>query len=126
MQKRRYTDEERALALTILDDNGGNLARTAKETGIPRTTIKRWVDGAVNGAVVQMRDEKKLELADLYEGIQRKILPVAEEKIKETGFKDLLTGAGIAADKMTMLRGDQPAGPGRVNIFVQMNQGVKG
>ncbi len=43
---RTYTDTERAQALAVLDANHGNVARTARETQIPRSTIHLWRDEA--------------------------------------------------------------------------------
>jgi transposase-like protein len=43
---RSYTDIERAQALAVLDANHGNVARTARETQIPRSTIHLWRDEA--------------------------------------------------------------------------------
>lgn len=42
MAKHSYTDAERAAALAVLQANGGNMLRTSKATGIPRTTLITW------------------------------------------------------------------------------------
>ena len=128
MPKRSYADEEKATALAMLDDNGGNLSKTQRETGVPRTTLKDWRDGrrGMNGAVTRWREEKRLDLAACYEEFQHKALPVAEGKLKDASLKDLMTASGIAADKMAMLRGQQPPQEGRVNVFIQMNRGKDG
>ena len=56
----------------------------------------------------------------------RKVIPVAEGKMEGASFRELMTGAGIAADKMLALRGRGQQPPQEdVNIFVQMNQEVK-
>ncbi len=126
MPKRSYTDEEKATALAMLDANDGNLSRTSRETTVPITTLKGWRDGrGTNGAVSQLRQVKKLELADLFENHIRAGMPLAEGKIKDASYRDTMTGMGIAADKMALLRGNQPQTQGRVNVFVQMNQEVK-
>jgi len=119
--RRHYSDKEKAYALAVLDANAGNESQTARDVNIPVSTLRRFVEGETH-AITQLRQDKKLELADIYEQLQRKILPAAEAKIPDAGFRELMTGAGIAADKMAMLRGQQPAQEGRVNIFVQMNQ----
>jgi len=122
--RRRYSDAEKAYALAVLDENAGNESQTARDVNIPVSTLRRFVEGETH-ALTLLHQDKKLELADIYEQLQRKILPAAEAKIPDTGFRELMTGAGIAADKMAMLRGQQPAREGKVNIFVQMNQNVK-
>ncbi len=127
MGKRTYSDTEKATTLAMLDANGGNLSRTQRETSVPRTTLREWRDGRHNGEVADIRREKKLELSALIEEKARLMLGgITEEKIAKTGAKDLMTGVGIAADKMLALRdqGQQPSQE-RVNIFIQMNQEVK-
>ncbi len=39
---REYTPEEKAAALAALEANRGNLKRTARECGLPVTTLRRW------------------------------------------------------------------------------------
>ena len=128
MGKRTYSDTEKATALAVLDANRGNLSQTQRKTSVPRSTLREWRDGRHNGEVADIRQEKKVELSALIEEKARLMLGgITEEKIAKTGAKDLMTGVGIAADKMLALRGpgQQPAQEGRVNIFVQMNQGTE-
>lgn len=42
MARRHYSDRERAEALAKLEANGGNLTRTARETGISRKALREW------------------------------------------------------------------------------------
>ena len=53
------------------------------------------------------------------------MLPVAEGKMKDASFRDLMTGAGIAADKMLALRRDAPGEDQKqkLNVFLQANLG---
>ena len=39
-----YTPEEITATLALLQANGGNLTRTSKETGVVRSTIRKWRD----------------------------------------------------------------------------------
>jgi len=41
---RRYTDQQRASAVDVLQQLQGNVAAAANLTGIPRTTLKHWLD----------------------------------------------------------------------------------
>jgi Bacterial regulatory protein, Fis family len=41
-----YSEEEKARALTALAANRGDVSRTARQLGISRRTLKRWVDAA--------------------------------------------------------------------------------
>ena len=58
MTRRRYTDNERAAALTALAANCGNVERTARELGIPRKTLAQWARGQRYPEAAQMSHEK--------------------------------------------------------------------
>lgn len=42
MPRREYTDEERAAILANYRANGGNLKKTARESGVPVATLRHW------------------------------------------------------------------------------------
>jgi transposase-like protein len=42
MARRIYTDEQRETALAVLATNGGNYAKTARETGVDVKTLRKW------------------------------------------------------------------------------------
>ena len=63
--RRTYSEDERAVALAAYTAHENNLDRTAKFTGIPRNTIRRWVDGEViNAPTVALATVKKGVMAD--------------------------------------------------------------
>jgi crotonobetainyl-CoA:carnitine CoA-transferase CaiB-like acyl-CoA transferase len=103
----KYSDVQRAETLAVLDSNNNNLTRTAEQTKVPFSTIKTWNDGAIHPHVAKLRAEKKPELADIFENIARTHLTNAadENKIDKTSSKDSVLTAGIAVDKMLLLRG---------------------
>lgn len=39
-----YSDQQRLDTLAALQANGGNVAKTERQTGIPRLTIRKWRD----------------------------------------------------------------------------------
>lgn len=43
-----YTDDQRIAALAALASNGGNLAKTARQTGISRMTLREWQASDLN------------------------------------------------------------------------------
>ena len=43
-----YTDEQRVVALAALAANGGNIAKTSREMGIPRITLRKWQASELN------------------------------------------------------------------------------
>lgn len=107
---RKYTDTEKATALAFVQACGGNVAKAAKETGINRATLQKWVAGKMlHEVAVDLVAEKKEELSDIFEGVARKYLTHAlrPEVIESAGAKEAVTAAAIAVDKMRLLR-EQP------------------
>ena len=108
MARRHYSDEDRAAALAALRANGGNVRRTAGQVGVPASTLAGWAAGDHAPVGAELRAGKKLELADRFEEIARAALGrVTAAKLDEANAPQLLTAAGIAVDKMRLLR-EQP------------------
>jgi transposase-like protein len=102
----RYSDEQRAAVLAALDANGGNLTRTARETGVPRQTIQTWA-GQRDGQPIsaEVRQENRLTLADLIRAELDAIFEAMPGKRQNADYKTLGTVAGILSDKLTLLDG---------------------
>jgi hypothetical protein len=60
-----YTDSDRALALTAIIGNLGNVAKTSREIGIPERTLHNW----------------KKEYPDQYDALEKKYAQQIEEEI---------------------------------------------
>src|SRR5262245_44112651 len=105
MSRRRYTDEERAQALAALAANGGNVKATAAKIGLPVKTLQNWSSGMVHPEVANLGQERKADLADAFESVARKLIGVADRGAERLNAKDAMIAAGVAVDKMTMLRG---------------------
>lgn len=106
--QRSYSEDDKASALALLDSNGGNVFRTAKQLGIPRTTLQEWRDGCgVNAEVTTSRQVKKGELSARYESaIHDALDALTPAKLKKAGVKDIATTIGIFTDKMLVLDGE--------------------
>lgn len=107
-EKRQYTDEEKATALAHLQANGGDVSRTSRELGIPRTTLQQWRDGiGVNKAVPLIRQEKTEALDVLFERVAYLYIGRAQETsaVEKTSGKDAIITAATAVDKLRLLRG---------------------
>lgn len=100
-----WSDDEKANALAALAANGGNVAATAKQLGIPRITLTHWANGDhVSNDVSKNGQVKKVLLADRLEALAIKLVDAASGKITDANLKDTLVSLGVAVDKMQLLR----------------------
>lgn len=100
-----YSDSEKAETLVALDLNGGNLSKTQRDTGVPINTIKDWRDGKVTDDVTKLRTGKKIELSQVFEDLAYKLTgALNEDTVAKMSGQQLMTSAGIAVDKMRLLR----------------------
>jgi hypothetical protein len=114
MAKRKYTDEQKATYLAILDGHGGNLARTARETGVPRKTLADWSAGrGATPGVTDIRHQKKAALAEMLEQLAGRLLALTTDNdIRAVDLGGRFKALAIAVDKMRLLR-EQPTDIGR-------------
>lgn len=101
---RRYSDEDRANAIAALAANGGNVARTAKQLGIPAKTVENWAKGDRHPEAADLGDKKKGVLADKLEEVAWKLAGSLDQKIEAAGLQQTATSLGIVIDKMQLLR----------------------
>jgi transposase-like protein len=125
MARREYTPEQRAACLAALAANGGNLAKTARQCGVPRMTLLDWTRDAEGRVTerpspppsppktpVALEAQELLPaatqaLADATEEKARQLLGgLTPEKIKGMPGEKLMVAFGIAVDKMRLLRGE--------------------
>lgn len=108
-----YSDAQAANALSMLEANGGNAKRTAALLGIPRTTLRQWANRAQSSTArpkqvsAQLVKDRSAEIADSLEDLAARSVGLAGsgEKLAAASYKDLLIGAGIAIEKVQLLRG---------------------
>lgn len=107
MAKRQYSDEDKAIALVALKANGGNLSKTARETGFPLSTIRNWRDGnGVVDEVAEIGNEKAIDFANLLRAELMAIFDTLPDKRDDAKYRELATAAGIFIDKLQLLTGD--------------------
>lgn len=63
-RQRHWVPEARAEVLAVLIANGGNVSKTARETGAPGATIRMWRDAPEKAAPAEVRERARKELAD--------------------------------------------------------------
>lgn len=134
--KRTYSPEERQAALAALDVNLGNCKRTATQLGIPYATLVGFRDearqanlstnhskngtnqtpqDASKGGKPSRRAVKRL-LADAFESVAWRLVRMAPRAARIARDKGnlgaIMMGAGIATDKMRLLREQATSLPG--------------
>jgi len=111
------SDDDRAKALAALVANGGNVEKTAREVGIPASTLRVWRSGGRGAPPAPGVAENKATLAELWDGAVRSSLGLmarALDHAKETEddgtlvplLPDLNRIAGTGTDKALALRGE--------------------
>lgn len=106
---RDYSAEFKAKALVTLKANDNNILRTAHQLGIPEPTLRRWIaNGGPRDHTLQER--KSADLANEFEDIAFQVTGIARDRLSDPdkadkiNFQQLMTGGGIAVDKMRILR----------------------
>ena len=107
MNGRGFTEDDKAAALAALAANAGNVSKTARDLGIPRTTLSRWSNGErITDGVTAKAHVKKSALADELESLARILVGAMPEKVADATLQQSATALGITVDKMQVLRGE--------------------
>ena len=102
----QHSDAEKAYALLRLVVNNDNIAKTAREVNIPRTTLCDWAEGRkINAHVTEMRHFGGVQLAEKLEEMTHQILDSMAEKTEEASLIELVKCAAIYVDIAVRLRG---------------------
>lgn len=106
--QRSYSPEEKAEALEELALNGGNLSKTAKETGIPVSSLCRWRDeqlcGSMGPQAKNMAKFTKNAWRNIHTLNSPKFIKQLKAKALEKGnLKEVFASISILVDKMTIL-----------------------
>lgn len=105
MERRQYSDNDKATALAALDANGGNVSKTARQLGIPNTTLTEWRDGRIHDDVTVLRKRKKEELVGRLVEIAHLLIDAMPDKIKDANLQQSATTLGITIEKIQLLDG---------------------
>jgi transposase-like protein len=84
--RRRFTPEARAETLAVLKANGGNIKKTARETGVAESTVRVWRDAPDRAAPAETRLSAESDLATAVDAVRWKYLDRANEDgaVKQT------------------------------------------
>lgn len=111
MSKRKpYSDKFKANCVAMLTalgypDKIGILPEVSNNTHVPERTLQRWWKAQYSMADDKIVAHQKKDLATMFEELAHKAVKVARDNIEAEDSKSAATVAGIAVDKMRLLRG---------------------
>jgi len=104
-----YSDEDKAQILATLAANGGNVKRTARETGASPAAIRGWKGKQEQGRGIApaLIDEAVDAFVEAAARVRNLALERLEEKIRAGDVKasELVTIVGVLDDKVTRAKG---------------------
>lgn len=101
MTYRRYTRKEKVSAVTAAA--ASSVLAAAQESGIPRTTLRSWLQ---KPEYDELRQKTREELADQWRVLTQKALARLDALIETMEPRDLTTLAGTGVDKSQLLAGE--------------------
>jgi len=105
--RRTYTDRDKAIVYAELTVNEGNVKRTARNTGIDSSAVRRWkMEWEANGVPEAVNAEVELVASDFVSDavrIRGKLLQKLEAVLDagdRATIPQLVTGIGVLSDKI--------------------------
>lgn len=103
-----YSEQDKARVYLALTANSGNVKRTARETGVPESTVRNFKhefeDNPPDTAVVQAELESGDYVTQL-ETLRNELAVALRKKIPDMTGNQLAVSYGIIDDKLTRARG---------------------
>ena len=99
--QRRYTKREKVT--TVMAAEMTSLSAAAKSSGIPKSTVKNWLD---NPKLAQLRTTTREQLADEARVLQQLAAEAIRARLPEFEPRDLTILYGVVADKAQLLSGE--------------------
>lgn len=103
-----YTEQDKARVYVALTANDGNVKRTARETGVPENTVRRWKKEFETSPPAQEAVEVELMSGDYVgqlETVRNEALAALRKKIPSMSGQQLAVAYGILEDKLTRAKG---------------------
>jgi len=99
------TDVDKRELLIEVAKQGGPNSKASRATGVDRRTLHRWWEALTEDERQDYIYEAKKRQEAYWQEIHDACLQVAREKVADMSPRDALVGAGIAFDKLQLLRG---------------------
>jgi len=102
---RKYSPDEKAQTLAVLEANRGNVKHTGLNLDIPRSTVSLWKHSEQPPEIIELKEQKKAELADSLLELAAKIVHAIPAKLGDAPVDKLATALGITIDKWLLITG---------------------
>jgi transposase-like protein len=112
MSKTTYTDTGKATVYAHLAANGGNVKRTARETGVPISTVRdwkrTWEKEGVPENISEVLPSVVEDIVDDFTRVRNKLLIELEAQGERGELKGqaLVSAIGMLTDKIRLFRGE--------------------
>lgn len=113
--KRQYSDAEKAHALLALEVNKGNVALTAKEQGVPLSTMQNWGKGLVHPAVLDLEEEMKKPFLERLDRTIAMLLASVPDKLDAAPLKHTTDSLETLHKVSQLIRGEPTSITEKVN-----------
>lgn len=103
-----YTEADKARVFVVLTANDGNIKRTARETGVPESTVRNFKREFESNPPSPEAVEKEIETGDYagdLEVLRTELALALRREIPHMKGRDLAVALGIVDDKLTRARG---------------------
>lgn len=104
----QYPEAKRAEVFVLLEANDGNVKRTARDTGIPPSTVRKWRDDWAKGVGVPSVDMVKAssgEFVDEATRVRNLALVELERKLPDASAAHLANIIGTLDDRISRAKG---------------------
>jgi len=101
-------------------NNGGDVAATSRQLGIPDRTLRQWVDGDRQTNALILSDAYRGDLAAAFRDAAWMFLRNAVGKADKAPFNHLMTGVAIAFEKMRLMNGQSTVNAESRNLNVHV------
>jgi len=102
---RDYPPIEVEEALRAVGTFEGDVSKAARAVNVPRRTLRGWWERLESLQQERYIKEARARQEAWWQVVHDECLQVAHEKIRDLGGRDALIGAGIAFDKLALIRG---------------------
>lgn len=109
MSRRTYSDEEKAAVYVAWITNDKVMKRTARSTGIPESTLRKWIaEWEENGPPneqIEMIGEIAGEFVEAATIVRDEALVQLRAKLPKAKVSELVAAVGMLTDKLNMAKG---------------------